>query len=503
MVIQDNFIPHYEFLGKFSFDSTLDLHRVSNLLNSTNKGDTHVITTPYYYDGILEDFDKIFKTYSHEFNPNLLKLESSNRTKFGPRSIAKSGSQRKLDVDKYFERSTDYSITDISISPVLLGNLRLRPLSVQNAIESCKNSTNAGLPFFVRKGLVKDRLVSQFSEILSLSSPCILFTRTQEGGKTRTVWGYPFSDTAMEMRYFKPYFAVEKGLSYRSAVVNPNAIDISLTNLINSIRQDETFISIDFSSYDTSVRYPLVGLCVDIICSYYQPTYHESIKSLFKRMFNIGLITPWRYYVGEHGMPSGSTFTNTIDSLCQVVLAMSSGFVSLENFQVQGDDGVYKVKADDVNKFIDFFSCYGFTINEEKSVVSANHLLYLQNLYDPFYRCDDGIVRGIYSTYRALCRLCYMERFVDFQQIGISGEDYFVLRSISILENCKNHPIHRPLVKFIASLDKRKLEFDPSSLSKFAKHLDKEKGGSSLLHRYGDDIRGILSFETLKILKDL
>lgn len=503
MVIQEYFIPHYESLGRFSFDDSLDLRRVSNLLNSTNKGSDHVLTTPLYYDGILEDFDKIFNAHLSEYNQNLLNLENSNRAKFGPRSIAKPGSQRKIDVDKYFERSEDISLADISISPELLGNFRLRPLSVEKAIESCQNSTNAGLPFLVRKGLVKDRLVSQFSDLLSLESPCILFTRTQEGGKTRTVWGYPFADTAEEMRYFKPYFTVEKGFNYRSAVVNPNAIDISLTNLINSLRQDETFISIDFSSYDTSVRYPLVGTCVDIICSYYQPAYHESIKAMFKRMFNIGLITPWRYYVGEHGMPSGSTFTNTIDSLCQVVIALSSGLVSLANCQVQGDDGVYKIKVADVIRFLNFFDSRGFEINKEKSVISDNHLLYLQNLYDPFFRCSDGVIRGIYSVYRALCRLCYMERFVDFQHIGISGEDYFVLRAISILENCKNHPIHKELVQFIATLDKRKLEFDPSSLSKFAKHLDKEKGGSSLLFRYGDDIRGISNFETFKILKDL
>lgn len=498
-------IPGFTNLPKISVNEELDLNRISLLLRGIVNGNNSVVETPLYDDFILKDWETVFNNSDAYVNERLLNMEMSNKSKFGPRSISKKGTHRVDDVNNYYEQlhAADSWKRKLPIDPEIKGSSSLRPISFRKAIDACQNATNSGLPFYSRKGLVKETVYTNIHDLLDLKSPCLLFTRTQEGNKTRTVWGYPFADTANEMRYFKPFFAKEKEFQWRASIVSPDKTDFEVTRLIDSVLKDETLISVDFSAYDSTIRRPLVELCSQIIQSFFQASFHDEINGIFDRMLTIGLVTPWRIYFGEHGVPSGSTFTNTIDSLAQLSLALDSGVCDTRFCQIQGDDGVYKVKKSNVDALFDSFKRGGLTVNKEKSLISSGYCTYLQCLHDPEYRNSDGIIRAIYPTYRALCRLCYQERFVDFESIGISGQSYYSIRSICILENCKSHPMFEELVRFVAIRDKYLLNFGRNELNKFANDFEKLKGGPGLLHRYGDDVRGIYNFATVKLLNKI
>lgn len=65
-------------------------------------------------------------------------------------------------------------------------------------------------------------------------------------------------------------------------------------------------------------------------------------------MFEDPLITPVGLIEGKHGMPSGTTITNELDSnynevLCLAVKYISPG-VSLEMVTAQGDDAIMNVR---------------------------------------------------------------------------------------------------------------------------------------------------------------
>jgi hypothetical protein len=486
--------------------------RLSLHLRGIEAGNREVYVTPLCRSippsSILGLWDHIFKSKSNSMNSVLLDLEANNRAKFGPRSLALPWSERAHNVAKYFEgRTKPYQMKTgpTPLDDYLPNSFSLRPLSIDNAISYLKNSTNSGLPYYTRKSKVKDRLTAKFDELLDRKDPCILFTRTQENEKTRDVWGFPIADTLEEMRFYQPLLSYQKKLAWRSALRGPEEVNRDITSIIDySIRNDLKLISIDFSSFDSSVPQDLIDMSFKYVMSLFQPKYWDEIMSVCDRFSTIGLLTPSGVLDGPHGVPSGSTFTNEVDSLAQYFASLHSGVTNPSKVQIQGDDGVYCVNESDVSTLFKSFSSFGLSVNTDKSYVSSDYCVYLQNLYHTDYRGENNVIGGIYPVYRALNRIIYQERWSNFEDFGLTGMDYYSIRTISILENVKHHPLFKEFVTFIYGLDKYSLGYTQEGLNKYCDMLIKGPGtGGVLQNQYGDDIRGISSFETVKIIREL
>lgn len=494
---------------KFKFIDSLNLEsEVSNRLSSSLEGvvlgSSEPVLSPLAKskdpEQILFAWDEIFNANLHLISDDLYNLEMSNRSKYGPRSLAASWRDRREDVNAYFESSSDYK----TVPNVTTGSRRqnLRPISLISAMGFLKNSTNSGLPYFTRKGPLKDIYLADFNELLARCDSCALFTRTQEGGKTRTVWGYPMADTLNEMRFYRPLLEYQKKLSWRSALCGPDKVDESITRIINdAVLKRQSLVSIDFSAYDASVKYYLQKCSFDYIKSLYQSNVHVELDYIAHRFNTIGLVTPDGIKDGDHGVPSGSTFTNEVDSIVQYLCATHIGLTE-GGFDIQGDDGAYRtVKPEDLmNGFKDF----GLKVNGDKSLISDKSLVYLQNLHSTDYTDESGKFGGIYSCYRALNRILFPERFDAFSVDGLLGADYYSIKTISILENCRNHPLFKDFVKFIANLDRFGLRYSQQGLAKYIERIKLKSGVEGIFkYRRGDELTGIQSFSTVKILSEL
>lgn len=500
---------HYAWLGTLDLGPKSELY-VSQLMKRTERGDDNVIVAPIAEhsspDDILREWDKLFNANKALVSKDLLTQEMSNRSKFGPRSIAIPWVERRSGVQKYFGRG-------ISKDRHLIGGLhlaqqtqpltpRLRPISIDRSINYLKNSTNSGLPFTTRKGNVKDIYGNgHLDELLARKDPCLLFTRTQEMKKTRPVWGYPMADTIEEMCFFVPLLEYQKRIGWRAALLGPDEVDVRMVNLVKICQDNDLMLaSYDFSAYDTDIKTLLQETSFDYIRSLFQAPFHDRIHEIALRFRSIGLVTPDGLLTGEHGVPSGSTFTNEVDSIAQYKI--SKQIVSDDDLiNIQGDDGGYGLK--DPDKLSELFQSYGLTINEEKSTFSKTSIMYLQKLYDLEY-IREGINGGIYSSYRALNRIIYPERFQLFQEDQIEGSDYWALRTIAILENCKYHPLFKELVRLVWKHDKYNLKYSIDGLRKYIKRINATKGITGLIkNQYGDEIQGILNFETVKVLQEI
>lgn len=429
--------------------------------------------------------------------PDLLDVERSNQEKFGARSIAKPWSERIEGTQAYFEVNKDLIVPELILPQ---GSGRLRPLGLQSASEYIKRTTNSGLPYLRKKGLVLPEAIANFKSLLSRQDPSVLFTRTQESGKTRPVWGFPIADTINEMMYYRPLLEFQKKSGYRSAVIGPEAVNESVGELMKFAAQKGLkLLSIDFSAYDTSISPQLSRLCFDYVKSLYQTQYSEDIDYIYNRFVNIGLVTPDGIYTGEHGVPSGSTFTNEIDSLVQFIIASNYPAEKLELFQIQGDDGLFAVS--DPDELMDWFQRFGLKPNYEKSLISSTTAQYLQLLFNAEYGED----KGIYSLWRAINRICYPERFTDFTRDDIDGKSYFAIRTLSILENCKYHPWFKQFVEFILSNDKYDLQISEQSLTNYIKMRKREDGRDINFnqYQYGDQPMGLKNFESYKLVQQL
>lgn len=472
-------------------------------LRVIEKGSDNVIVTPLGKnnnpDTLLSEWDKVFQDNLNRMNSTLLDLEESNRSKYGPRSIQKPWKERKSSLESYFHNQNG---TKINSSNLNLGH-KLRPLSIDNAANLLKNNTNSGLPWCVKKKLIKHELINDFKYYLDRKDPCILFTRTQEQGKTRNVWGYPSADTLNEMKFYAPLLEYQKKLKWRAVLNSPDLVDYEITNLINNAKlSGRQLLSIDFSSYDASISKELQGAAFEYIKSLFQNNCADELNYIQHRFNTIGIITPDGVWDGPHGVPSGSTLTNEVDSLVQFSVISNLNLIDINNIQIQGDDGAYAVWADDVEKIFNGFKHYGLNVNEDKSYIDSNYVIFLQKLYHSDYRLDNNLIGGIYPTYRALCRLVYQERWSDFEEHDISGQDYYSLRAISILENCKYHPLFEEFVKFVIKIDDYNLRFTENGLKSFIRMSEVNGTVGNITNQYGD-VGGIKNFSSYKLIRKL
>jgi hypothetical protein len=294
-----------------------------------------------------------------------------------------------------------------------------------------------------------------------------------------------------------PVLEVEKRFPHRTALLGPDAVDAAVTKLLLSKSDSEVMVGVDFASYDASISPKHAYEAFGNMCNLFQNAYHNDLYALFRRFVTIGIYTPEGEWSGPHGVPSGSSFTNTVDSLVQFAASGKE-----MKSQVQGDDGIYMIQKSDLDEFLQRFETAGLVLNRDKSTVfDTQETVYLQRYYHPEYRSKDGGLGGVYSLYRAMARIKYLERWTDFKSMDIEGADFFALRTITILENSKHHPGFVELVKLAHRLDKFRLAYSNQGLTAYSRAMA-SKSRAGVFNQYGLQ-RGIDSFETVKLLKTL
>jgi hypothetical protein len=470
--------------------------RLSQSLNSIVTGSTEVLRSPFLSDYSVEDaLELIDAEFMSEVEnlPQVVKdMELSNRDKFQPRSIQDPWSVRQATLKEYFNSDSAKGNIVQTKEPG-----RLRHISPAKAILKLKNSTAAGLPDMVKKGVAKEGLLSTFEEQLDKNYPGLLFTRTQPG-KTRNVIGPGIADALYEMMIFSPLLEWHKSNSpWRSALIGPSQISERVTHLL---RLPGKKVSVDFSAYDSTLRETSQTYVRDYIKNKFQIAEHDMIDAIMARLLTIGVVTPDGIYYGNHGVPSGSTLTNEVDSDAQFIIS-SSVLDTMNEGDINGDDGIYS--TDEVDSLIRAFTDEGLVVNDEKTHVSDEYFIYLQNYYGPEYIVD-GLNVPVYPLYRTLANATFMERWVNFEEFGLIGADYFNIALISKLENNVNHPLYRKLVQFCLKHDKYDLKVSEKGLSKYVEMITQTSGTQDIFqNQYSDDIKGFKNFTTVKLIKEL
>uniref|UniRef100_A0A2V0RAS4 RdRp n=1 Tax=viral metagenome TaxID=1070528 RepID=A0A2V0RAS4_9ZZZZ len=469
--------------------------RLSQIVHSVDTGSDDVLRSPFLKDlndkEALSVFDKVFLDKIETLPPAFRDLELSNRDKFGPRSIAVDWSKRRASLKEYFEFESHKEVQTI---PTTGG--RLRRISLSNAVKVLKNQTSSGLPKLRKKAVLKQGILAELQDELEAKYPCVLYTRTQEREKTRNIWGYPFADTLNEMVISSPLTDYYKAHSpYRSSLVGPSAVDDRLQTLLNRPGKK---VSIDFTAYDAHIDPQIQVAAREKAKSHFQESEHAFIDSIYDRMSTIGIVTPDGIYYGSHAVPSGSPLTNIVDSDAQYMIARNVTIPESEA-DIHGDDGAYNSANPDelISNFVD----HGLLVNEDKTHISDDYFIYLQNYYSIE---SNGDVHGKYPIYRAYMRLRFLERWTNFEDAGMSGQDYFGIRAISILENVRYHPLFEELVKFVVNHDKFGLDVSEKGLVDYV-NMVKESSGTQgiLLNQRGDDVEGIRNFATFKLVSEM
>lgn len=218
------------------------------------------------------------------------------------------------------------------------------------------------------------------------SEPCLAFARTQFNDKTRLVWGFPYSETAIEGLVAYPLLQRFKGGS------TPMAFSMTTGALGTKLRtasyHKEWAYSLDMSQFDATLSRRLIYHAFKILETWFDPKEVEpvsgcTVAEIFEHIryyfIHTTIVMPdKKLYIGkDHGVPSGSFFTQMIDSVANVIICgtIASRFslhVDKHDVFVLGDDLLFwsnrRVDLDKIAKYAN--SVFGVKVHgAEKSAI--------------------------------------------------------------------------------------------------------------------------------------
>nr|QDY92374.1 RNA-dependent RNA polymerase [Pink-eared duck picobirnavirus] len=459
------------------------------------RGQPDEYRTPFFkgksLQSILKGWDVELSKINSEW-PSLYDFENDLAKKVGPMSIMRPLNERMEDIDHYYDliNLDQIPISDEAMDRVLAewkqaGGLRMR--SQSTTVDWMKKSTNSGSPYFTKRSrVVKDTvpaLIAHDSDGTTLqflnaeqgsigskwAACAVLGWRGQEGGpkasdvKQRVVWMFPFAINIAELQVYQPLIVAAQKHNLVPAWVGMDAVDEAITKLFDTKGKDDLVICTDFSKFDQHFN----PSCQDAARRMLQRLFtgDKSMEEWLESVFPVKYDIPLAYNYGEirtgkHGMASGSGGTNADETLVHRALqheaAISAGAQLNLNSQCLGDDGILTYPGCTVEDVVQAYSRHGLEMNPDKQYASKQDCVYLRRWHHRDYRIN-GVCVGVYSTNRALGRLCEQERYYDPE---VWGPKMVALRQLSIIENCKFHPLREKFADYCMKGDKFRLGLD-------------------------------------------
>ena len=219
--------------------------------------------------------------------------------------------------------------------------------------------------------------------------PCVALTRTQKKGKTRLVWGYPLSMTLLEGSFAKPILSQFKGGHTPMAFATTNKRLGS--KILSAQNHNKFWYSLDMSQFDSSIQAEVIRVCFSILRTWFdvkeEYAFGLSAGKVLSMIENYFVHTPivmpagkesqseGTLYLGKNkGVPSGSYFTQVIDSIANIIMlgtfASKFGFkISPRECFVLGDDLLFftntHIDVDEISTY--GHKMFGMTINTSKT----------------------------------------------------------------------------------------------------------------------------------------
>lgn len=465
------------------FSKDADWDRLRSILSRNEHGSDQIVRTPFWHSGapgpILRKWDQVLVRHADALPGDLYAVEQHNREKVGPMSITNpfSNPEKRAGVEAYWLNVEGFQnrVSEEAIERTLhdFSAIRgLRPLSFENTVDDMRLNTWSGADMSTtRADVVEYTLRLIRSGVYNWAA--VLLHRGQEGGpepedeKDRPVMGFPFGANIQELCVYKPLI---KATQTRLPTLVPGwvsneMVDLQVTKLFDTGSSRDPVIGTDFASFDTHFNRGLQDTGQLILRGLFTPSDFMEwwFGSVFWYAFTLPLIcTESVMYANDdsgwnHGMGSGSGATQGLETPTHRAMhhqyAIDQGTEINPNSQDLGDDSL--VKGDDLtlDGIMDTCKRLGQEMNPDKQEVSTDHCVYLRRYHDVDYRVD-GVMVGIYPTFRALGRLLFQERFHD---PSWWNAEMVTLRALSIIENCEWHPLFEEFVDFVLEGDKYKL----------------------------------------------
>jgi hypothetical protein len=291
-----------------------------------------------------------------------------------------------------------------------------------------------------------------------MPSPCVAAVRVQQkktGPKTRLVFAYPMSVTLLE-GMFAPQLTQRIKEAVPLVTYASGLQEIGM--MTSDQRRSKHVLETDFSSFDSSIRADIIQDCFTILRRNFD--LNDEQESAWNRVVEYFIHTPilmpdGNIYVTHKGVPSGSWFTNIIDSMVNylsvryaVHRGVARGRITVS---VLGDDALIgSSEPFDVVKWARVASELGLLMSPEKSKV-ADTSASVERLFDhqsPYYLGHYWTQSGVWyrPIHVTLARLLYHESYVF-------GIDVKLLRLARIAAHAMDNPMASVLILHLLTGD--------------------------------------------------
>lgn len=387
----------------------------------------------------------------------------------------------------------------------------LRPAAYKSVVADMRArdtlESNSGWPDFTRRNKpeVLEAAITAAANEAWLDYPAIALFRNYNQ-KTRLVWMFPEATNIYEGSYCQPVQSRIINADYEFYA--PWSGFEKVRDMITDAYNSGKFLSAsDFSATDAHFQLATTMQVRDVLGNVFQREFGGGLRASLTRMHNIPLlIGPDKMITGEHGVSSGSNWTNFVETIFDNIFAEyveghtefnTSGFCAI------GDDMCWISNKYDDALADTLEQCgkdVGQDLNAEKVTNDPDSVKFLQRLFQRGYNRSDGRTRAVYSTIRALKSSVYPERFHKPQDWS---SDMFCARQYMILENCVDHPLFEQFVKYVVHGQRDLIPF----ASKSAKELDNITRRTKLLPglnpTYNQEKRdtSLANFESVKLAR--
>lgn len=396
------------------------------------------------------------------------------------------------------------------------GVMKLRPASYAKVLDDMRVrdtlESNSGWPLFTKRSKpeVKLQSIEEAEDGTWRKYPAVALFRNYNG-KTRLVWMFPMSANLVEGSFFQPLQSAivrsDLGRGFFAPWIGFEQVRKAISTEYNAGR----FLSAsDFSSTDAHFRLPTSMEVCDVIEQCFQARYRADLRESILHMHAIPLVVgPNEIIRGDHGVSSGSNWTNFIETIFDWILAEYVNIISNgkhEGLYAIGDDMSWVSSGydDGFAKFLEQTGeSVGQVIKAEKTTNDVDKIKSLQRLFQRGYRrSDSSDLRGVYSTVRALKSSVFPEKFHKPESWS---SDMFCARQFMILENCVDHPLFEDFVKFVCKGNDHLIPFAQQSSRRLGEITRESKLLPGLNPTYNQEGRdtSLAAFSSIAVARNL
>lgn len=323
---------------------------------------------------------------------------------------------------------------------------RLKPIPIERC--NYKTTTSSGAPLFMKKG---DCYIESLHEAYAIRNgkcppPLTVYHRGKNTEVVRPVFGYPFSMTLLETRFFEPFqFEV---VGHHNPYIGGRTYS-AVGSDINELRWKSNLVyALDYSGFDGSISTKLISLAFKVVEANFDLS--DGVDSrdweIIKKYFVTApmLLPNGEMIIGRrHGVPSGSMFTQIIDSIVNAIVIeyvkLRIGFMT-SRYYVLGDDSLIGVvgcgpRLTDLKRVMEEL---GIHLNVEKSRVkearkSQHHFLghtwhrgvMTREISETWEKllCPERLDVRFFSKDEQLRKQAYLERLRAYQDDNAAAFD--------------------------------------------------------------------------------